>query len=85
MTIPGFTAEAALGAEPSTQVYAAWAGAWSHAGIKPQASLRAGRTIRNAWVARCLVNCISRSGGTDPVAQIENCAWICEKMPFVVF
>ncbi|WP_213287571.1 hypothetical protein [Bradyrhizobium sp. sGM-13] len=46
--------------------------------------LPARRRASSPWVASCIVNCIRRAGGTDPVVILNSCMGLCERTGGIV-
>ena len=52
--------------------------------ISSQARKLQARRRASPWVASCIVNCIRRAGGTDPVAILNSCMGLCERTGGIV-
>jgi hypothetical protein len=52
--------------------------------ISSQARKLTSRRRASPWVASCIVNCIRRAGGTDPVVILNTCMGLCERTGGIV-
>ena len=84
MRIPGFTAEISLSPEPRRTIYGRCSFPAERSLLSLQAR-RAGGGMFGDMVARCVVNCVKRAGGSDATSILVNCTSVCQWNPNIVF